>query len=250
MTSVRNSPPVTRRDTTNRSANGTGRCQSEGVTPSSPARQIVLLDLDGTLSESEPGILGSLTTALDSLSIAAPPYDVMRHAIGPPFEIGLPEIGIPVEHVPAVITAYREVYEQTGLFETLVYEGIVEMLDGLADAGLTLCVATSKPEPSARRVIDHLGLTSYFKVIGGATHDPSRRTKAAVIGHVLDQLGVTGGPELIMVGDRHHDIEGAAAHGIDTIAVAWGYGDRAEHEAAGAWAIAETPPDVVRLVTS
>ena len=219
------------------------------MTPShSPARSIVLLDLDGTLSESEPGILGSLTTALISLSIAAPPYDVMRHAIGPPFEVGLPEIGIPVEHVPAVITAYRDVYEQTGLFETRLYDGIVEMLDGLADAGSTMCVATSKPETSALRVIDHLGLTGYFKVIGGATHDPSRRTKSAVISHVLDQLGIAGGPDLVMVGDRHHDIEGAAEHGIDTIAVAWGYGSRAEHEAFGAWAIAETPADVVRLI--
>ena len=213
-----------------------------------PSRQVVLLDLDGTLSASEPGILGSLTAALVSLGIPAPPYDVMRHAIGPPFEIGLPEIGIPVEHVFAVIAAYREVYERTGLFETRLYDGIVEMLDALADAGCTLCVATSKPESSARRVIDHVGLTDYFKVIGGATHDSSRRTKSAVISHVLDQLGLAGGPELIMVGDRSHDIEGAAAHGIDTIAVAWGYGDRLEHEAAGAWAIAETPADVVRLI--
>lgn len=215
-----------------------------------PGRQIVLFDLDGTLSESEPGILGSLTSALASLSLAAPSYDVMRHAIGPPFETGLPEIGVPVEHVAAVIAAYREVYEATGLSETNLYDGVVEMLDDLADAGCTLCVATSKPESSARRVIDHLGLTDRFKVIGGATHDSLRRTKSAVISYVLDQLGLVGGPELIMVGDRNHDIEGARDHGIETIAVAWGYGSRVEHETAAAWAIAERPADVVELVLS
>jgi len=213
-----------------------------------PPRQIVLFDLDGTLSESEPGILGSLTTALTSLTLIAPSYDVMRHAIGPPFETGLPEIGIPIEHVPSVIAAYREVYERTGLYETRLYDGVVDMLDALADAGCTLCVATSKPESSANRVIEHLGVSDRFKVIGGATHDLVRSTKSAVIKHVLDQLGLAGGPQLIMVGDRNHDIEGARAHGIDTIAVAWGYGQRVEHESAGAWAIAARPTDVVDLI--
>lgn len=218
------------------------------TSPNAPRRQTVLFDLDGTLSESEPGILGSLTSALTSLMLVAPSYDVMRHAIGPPFETGLPEIGIPLEHVPSVIAAYREVYEHTGLFETRLYDGVIDMLDALADAGCTLCVATSKPEPSARRVIDHLGLSDRFKVIGGATHDSVRSTKSAVIGHVLDQLGLVGGPQLIMIGDRNHDIEGARQHGIDTIAVAWGYGQRAELETAGAWAIADHPADVVDLV--
>ncbi len=136
-----------------------------------------------------------------------------------------------------------------GLFETRLYDGIVEMLDALTDAGCTLCVATSKPEPSAVRVIEHLDLTGRFKFVGGATFDAGRRTKAEVVGYVLDKLGLVGGPDLVMVGDRHHDIEGAGQFGIDTIAVAWGYGSRAEHEAAGAWAIAETPVDVLRLVT-
>lgn len=215
-----------------------------------PRRQVVLLDLDGTLSESEPGIVGSLRIALTSLGLPVPPPEVMRHAIGPPFEIGLPEIGVPAEHVPAVISAYRRVYERTGLFETRLYDGIVDMLDALVDAGCSLCVATSKPEISARRVIEFLDLTDYFKVIGGATLDSTRRTKAAVINHVLDQLGLVGGPDIVMVGDRHHDIEGAREHGIDTIAVSWGYGSLAEHQRAGAWAIAEHPADVVRLVAA
>jgi len=210
---------------------------------------VVLLDLDGTLSESAPGILGSLTTALRTLGLAVPPYDVMHHAVGPPFEVGLPEIGVPAEHVEQVIAEYRKVYEVTGLFETRLYDGVVEMIDALTDAGGTLAIATSKPEVSALRVIEHLGLAGRFKFVGGATHEAGRRTKAEVVGYVLDRLGLVGGPEIVMVGDRNHDIEGAGHHGIDTIAVAWGYGSQDEHEAAGAWAIAQTPADVVRLVS-
>ena len=147
-----------------------------------------------------------------------------------------------------MIAGYRTVYEVTGLFETRLYDGVVEMLDALTEAGCTLAIATSKPEVSALRVIEHLGLAGRFKFVGGATHEPGRRTKAEVVGHVLDRLGLVGGPEIVMVGDRNHDIEGARHHGIDTIAVGWGYGSREEHETAGAWAIAETPADVVRLV--
>ena len=209
---------------------------------------MVLLDLDGTLSESAPGILGSLTTALQTLELTVPPYDVMHHAVGPPFEVGLPEIGVPVDRVVEVIAQYRKVYEVTGLFETRLYDGVVDMIDALTDAGCTLAIATSKPEVSAVRVIEHLGLTGRFKLVGGATHDAGRRTKAEVVGYVLDRLGLVGGPEIVMVGDRNHDIEGAGHHGLDTIAVAWGYGSREEHESAGAWAIAQAPADVVHLV--
>jgi phosphoglycolate phosphatase len=220
------------------------------TTPLPRAREVVLIDLDGTLSESAPGILGSLTTALETLGLAVPPYDVMHHAVGPPFEVGLPEIGVPVDRVVDVVAEYRKVYEVTGLFETRVYDGVVEMIDSLVEIGCTLAIATSKPETSARRVIEHLGLAGRFEFVGGATHDAGRRTKADVVGYVLDRLGLAGGPDIVMVGDRHHDIEGAGHHGIDTIAVAWGYGPREGHEAAGAWAIAQTPADVVRLVAA
>ena len=209
---------------------------------------MVLLDLDGTISESAPGILGSLTTALETLGLDVPPYDVMHHAVGPPFEVGLPEIGVPVSRVDEVISEYRKVYEVDGLFLTRLYDGVVEMIDELTEGGCTLAIATSKPEVSALRVIEHLGLAGRFKFVGGATHEAGRRTKAEVVGYVLDRLGLVGGPEIVMVGDRHHDIEGAGHYGIDTIAVAWGYGSRVEHESAGAWAVAQTPADVVRLV--
>jgi phosphoglycolate phosphatase len=212
-------------------------------------RDVALFDLDGTLSESEPGIVGSLVTALGTVGVAVPTAEVLRLAIGPPFDTGLVDIGVPAEHVPAVIAAYRDVYEVSGLFDTGLYDGVPEMLAALRASGVTLAVATSKPQPTAERVLDHLGLAAHFTVVAGATYDGTRRTKADVIGHALERLGIEAGPAVVMVGDRHHDIEGAAAHGIDTIAVAWGYGSANEHRDAGAWARAERPDDVVALVT-
>jgi phosphoglycolate phosphatase len=213
-----------------------------------PARQVVLLDLDGTLSESEPGILGSLKQALIRLGIEVACDDVLRSAIGPSWAPGMPDLGVPKERVAELIAAYREVYEVTGLFETALYDGVAEMLDALDDLGCSLCVATSKPERSARRVIEHLGLSERFKVVGGADEDVNRVEKADVIAHVLDQLGLVGGPELVMVGDRRYDVEGAAAHGIDTIGATWGYGTVEELRMAGAWAIAGTPAEVATLI--
>ena len=214
----------------------------------SPRRDIVLFDLDGTLSHSEPGICGTLKLALAEVGLPVPSDELLRTAIGPPFTIGLPDIGVPADRVDEVTVAYRAIYEDTGLFETSMYDGVGGLLEALADAGHTLCVATSKPETSARRVIEHFDLIDRFKVIGAASDDYVLHSKADVIASVLDRLGLVGGDGTVMIGDRRFDVEGAAAHGIDTIGVTWGYGSREELHAAGAWAIADHPNEVMRLV--
>ena len=208
----------------------------------------MLFDLDGTLSHSEPGICGTLKLALAEVGLPVPSDDLLRTAIGPPFTTGLPDIGVPADRVDEVTVAYRSIYEDTGLFDTTMYDGVADLLDELTDRGRTLCVATSKPETSALRVVEHFGLSDRFKVIGAASDDYLVHTKADVIASVLDRLGLVGGDEIVMVGDRRYDVEGAAAHGIDTIGVTWGYGSRTELQAAGAWAIVEQPSDVGRLV--
>jgi phosphoglycolate phosphatase len=208
----------------------------------------VLFDLDGTLSHSEPGICGTLKLAIAQVGLPVPTDEALRTAIGPPFTTGLPDIGIPADRVDDVTIAYRAIYEHTGLFDTSLYDGVIELLDELAERGCTLCVATSKPETSARRVIEHFGLTDRFKVIGAASDDYLLHTKADVIAAVLDRLGLVGGAEIVMVGDRRYDVEGAAIHNIDTIGALWGYGSRAELQSSGAWAIAGHPSDVGRLI--
>jgi phosphoglycolate phosphatase-like HAD superfamily hydrolase len=134
------------------------------------------------------------------------------------------------------IAAYRADYTTRGWSMNSVFDGIPALLDDLRTAGVRLAVATSKAEPTARRIIEHFGLDGHFEVVAGASIDGARSSKADVLGHALAQLGPL--PErVLMVGDRRHDVEGAAAHGIDTVVVEWGYGagdfDGPEGAAAG-----------------
>jgi phosphoglycolate phosphatase len=184
--------------------------------------EVVLFDLDGTVSDSAPGILASLRHAFDVNGLPRLDTHTERAILGPPFYESLPPI-IGPEAVPGVIAAYREHYGSVGMFDTRAYDGVPELLRRLQDAGCTLAIATSKPEPYAVPIIEHLGLTTYFSTIGGDDLAGSRRTKALVIEEVLARLGHPQASRTIMVGDRSHDIAGARSHGIDALAVAWGY---------------------------
>lgn len=212
----------------------------------------MLLDLDGTLSDSEPGIRNSLLWAFGEEGFPIPSDEQVRSVIGPPFELGLPSIGVPDDALERVINTYRSRYEQTGAFENTLYDGVIEMLDGLAAAGLSLSVATAKPEVTAFPILEYFGITERFEVRAGATLTSERRNKAQVIDHALHQLGIHGDPDLaehvIMVGDRDHDVHGAQHHGIACIGVTWGYGTPEELLGAGAVALADTPAEVVALV--
>lgn len=217
------------------------------------ARTHVLLDLDGTLSDSEPGIVRSMQWAFELEGFEVPSVEQVRSVIGPPLELGLPSLGIPDDALSRVINRYRSRYEEIGLFENELYDGVIEMLDGLAAAGLSLSIATAKPERTALRIIEYFGLTARFEAIVGATYTPERRAKAQVITHTLGLLGIPVtyphmADEVIMVGDRDHDVLGALQNGMPCIGVAWGYGSPEELLTSGAVAMAETPRGVVRLV--
>jgi phosphoglycolate phosphatase len=210
----------------------------------------VLLDLDGTMVDSEPGIAASLRYAFEHEGYPVPSDVELRTAIGPPFEIGLPALGVHDADVARLTHRYRERYEDVGLFEATVYTGVVEALAAFAAAGLRLAVATAKPEPTARRIVEHFGLASSFDVIAGATYEPGRRTKAEVIAHALEQLGLEASPLVLMVGDRDHDVHGAQVHGIPVAGVTWGYGSIAELLGAGADHLVDHPDDLVALVVA
>ena len=214
-----------------------------------PTPTHVLLDLDGTLSASAPGITRSLREALLAEGFDVPSEEELQAVVGPPFEHVLPLLGVPGDRVWAVIDRYRERYDHIGVYETSAYDGVEEMLDELVAAGLVLALATSKPEVTARRVIEHFGWTDRFAVVAGATYEPGRRTKAEVIAHALHGLGIEPGPHVVMVGDREHDVLGARAHGLTCIGVAWGYAIDGELAAAGVSASGDTPADVVALLS-
>jgi phosphoglycolate phosphatase len=216
------------------------------------SRTHVLLDLDGTLSDSEPGILRSLQWACEQEGFPIPTDEEVRSVIGPPFEIGLPSIGIPDDALERVIDTYRSRYERIGAFENTMYDGIIEMLDSMAEAGLSLSIATAKPEKTAHPILDYFGISERFDARAGATMTSERRTKAQVIDHALHELGIWGHPDIgdmvIMIGDRDHDVHGAMHHGIACIGVTWGYGSIEELLTGGAVALAETPAEVAEMV--
>lgn len=211
----------------------------------------VLLDLDGTISDSSIGITRSLQHAFAECGLPAPSVDGVRSIIGPPFEIGLPQIGVAEDDVSRVVDAYRVRYEEVGLFENEVYDGIPEMLEALRGS-MTLAVATAKPQQTAERIIDYFGFTAHFATIAGATVElgSSRRTKAQVITHVMADMGLASGSPTMMIGDRDHDVEGASANGIGCIGVTWGFGSADELEAAGATAVVHSPADVVPALST
>lgn len=217
----------------------------------------VLIDLDGTISDSEPGIGRSLVHAFTSCGYDAPDADAIRSMIGPPFEISFPTHGIDVHDIERVILAYRDRYDDIGWTENEVYDGVPQMLDDLRSAGHTLSVATAKPEPLAHRILDHFGLSDLFAVRAGASDIPNEgpRTKGEVIVRALDELRIGRHDRIaldhvVMVGDRDHDVEGAHFNTIDCIGVTWGFGSREELEEANARLIVDQPGDVVGAVAS
>jgi HAD superfamily hydrolase (TIGR01549 family) len=183
---------------------------------------LVIFDLDGTLTDSADGVVASFRHALATIGAKVPDGDLAERVVGPPMHHTLASMGLG-ERADEAISAYRADYTSRGWAMNSVYVGVPQLLADLRAAQIRLAVATSKAEPVARRILDHFGLTDHFDVIAGASIDGTRASKADVVAYALSQLGTL--PErVLMVGDRAHDVEGAAAHGIATVVVGWGYG--------------------------
>ena len=211
------------------------------------AGRLVLFDLDGTLVDSSPGIFSSVRHAARELGLPAPTPEQLRAMVGPPLQDGFALVlGVPVAGVARAVAAYREHYAAEALLDVTVHDGIPELLAALGRGGATLAVATSKPEPFAARVLEHAGLLPAFASVHGATLDGSVRHKDQVVAAAL--AAHPGGRDPVLVGDRSHDVLGAAAHGLPCIGAGWGPAEDGELEAAGAAAIAATPADVLRAV--
>ncbi|CAA0131708.1 putative protein [Mycolicibacterium vanbaalenii] len=183
---------------------------------------LVIFDLDGTLTDSAEGIVASFRHALQTVGAAVPDGDLVSRIVGPPMHHTLREMGLG-EQADAAIAAYRADYISRGWSMNRPFTGIPALLADLQSAGVRLAVATSKAEPTAQRILAHFGLDTCFEVIAGASVDGSRASKADVLAHALAQLAPVP-DRVVMVGDRSHDVEGAAVHGIGTIVVGWGYG--------------------------
>lgn len=208
---------------------------------------MVLFDLDGTLTDSAPGILAGFDHALTSVGTPLPGDDVRAHVVGPPMIDTFRSLGLTEDQIERARTAYSEYYEGRGWAENRVYDGIVDVLDALVEAGIPMAVATSKNERVARRILEHFDLAKYFEFVAGASDDGSRRAKSDVVARALAEVGRDaratahgGTASVVMVGDRDHDVFGAGHWGIPVVLVGWGYGLSSEH-AAASWSVASTP---------
>ncbi len=209
----------------------------------------IFFDLDGTLIDPRDGIVKSIQYALESLGEAVPDGSSLERFIGPPlagtfrYLLGTDDR----ERVQQAIAAYRVRFGATGVFENRVYDGIPELLRTLGDAGCVLWVVTAKPGVYSQTIIDHHGLRAYFRGVYGSELNGDRADKGSLIRYVLEKEGL-GLQEVLMVGDRSHDVVGARQNGVACVGVRWGYASPDELESAGPDAIVGSIPELLAYV--
>lgn len=190
-----------------------------------------LFDLDGTIIDSAPGITASLAWTLERLGRPIPTPAELLAYVGPPILDSFRDLaGMTIAEAQHALEVYRPHYLQTGIFNSAVYLGMPELLKRVHESGIPISLATSKPELPATTALDFYGLAHHFTVITGASEDEVRSRKADVVAEALRRLAALGADisSPVMVGDREHDVHGAAEHGVPTIFVEWGYGTVAE----------------------
>jgi phosphoglycolate phosphatase len=190
----------------------------------------LFFDLDGTLIDSRPGIFSSLYSMLGKLGIPESRWPVdFNPFIGPPLRDSFKSLfGFDEELTETATTIYREYYSKSGLYEFTVYPGIVEALTHLKAAGFNLSIVTSKAESYAERMISRAGFSDLFTTVSGCEINGNRSEKAELINYTLGKFGLQPSKQILMIGDRYHDLRGARMTGISSAAVLYGYGSASE----------------------
>lgn len=210
--------------------------------------QHLLFDLDGTLTDSGPGITRSAQYALRALGIEAEDPDALGYFVGPPLsEVFGEQHGVTGERLTLAVEKFREYFAAEGIHQNTVYPGIADMLTTLKAAGRQLYVATTKPLLLAHEVLGMFGLENYFVAVAGSPEGHVGLPKGEVIETLLRAQGLNPA-HAIMVGDRRHDVAGAKTHGMRCVGVLYGYGSRDELQDAGADYLAETPAALTSLL--
>ena len=201
-------------------------------------KRYFLFDLDGTIADNGEGILKSAQYALDAFGIHNEPEERLRRFVGPPLHQSFMEFyGFSQEQAFAAVEKYRERYRVKGVYENRLYPGVRALVEGLS-CRAKVCLATSKPEVVARKILEMKHVLPCFDVVVGAELDGSRTDKAEVIQAVLKALGDPPKEQVVMVGDRKHDILGAKALSLQSIGVEYGFAPPGELEEAGAdWTV-------------
>ena len=209
----------------------------------------IFFDLDGTITDSAPGIMNSIKYALEKNHLPMLSEEQLRSFIGPPLRGQFCKVcGLADEESARMVEDYREYYRDKGIFGNNVYDGVIEMLEKLRKKGFRLAIATSKPEKYAKIIMDHFHLTKYFACVAGMEMDGGRGTKAQVITYALEKNDITDKSKVLMIGDREHDVIGALENGLDCLGILYGFGSRKEFEEAGADYIRENVEDILQFV--
>ncbi|UPG86516.1 HAD hydrolase-like protein [Luteibacter aegosomatis] len=209
---------------------------------------LFLFDLDGTLIDSEIGILSGVRHSLAHVGADIPDDTILRGWIGPPLRVSFGEVLGHDRHdlIEAAVTAYGERFRDVGWSEHTVYEGIPEAIAALEAAGHHLAIVTSKIRLHAERIIPHLPFGAAFHRVYAPGPETAHSEKAEMIAAALADFGHPK-EDVVMIGDRRFDIEGAVANDVRGVGVLWGFGDREELERAGAWKTVDTPRELVGL---
>lgn len=208
----------------------------------------IFFDLDGTLTDSGPGIISCAKASLAHYGCPIPDDSTMRTMVGPPLRQSFARFGIPAEQVNEAVVYYRKLYEAGGKYENTPYPGIYDLLEKLKADGHRLFVATSKPEHMAVDILQYFHLSHYFEYICGALTDGLRDKKSAVIAHLMQTVGSC--ENIVMVGDTVFDVLGAAEHHIPTVAVSWGYGMKEDLQNSGAIAVADSAEELYNILNN
>ena len=211
-------------------------------------KQLILFDLDGTLTDPKEGITKSFRFALEKLGYPEEDLDELEKVIGPPLWDSFQDYyGMTREQADLGVQYYRERYRDVGKFENILIEGIPELLWELKAAGKQLALATSKPTDYSIEILQHFEIDQPFDQMIGSNLDGTRINKDEIIQHVLSLFDIPA-ENIVMIGDRKHDIIGAKAHGIDSIGVLFGFGSRQEFEQHGATIIVETVDELKQVL--
>lgn len=209
----------------------------------------VLFDLDGTLTDSGPGIMHAAAYALKQFGIEESDPQRLRRFIGPPLSDAFPALyGFSYEDTQEAIRQFRLYYRPKGIYENQPYPGIASCLTQLKARGKRLAVATSKPQEMAELVLKRFDLWDYFDVVCGASLDESHNRKPGIVDDALRRLGVRDRSQALMVGDREQDVRGAHENGIACAGVLWGYGSQEEFQKAGAEYIVANHQELLEIV--
>lgn len=211
----------------------------------------VLFDLDGTLTDPSEGIYKCIAHALTQMKMPVPPVEELDWVIGPPLteSFGLLLRRSNPALIAQAITHYRERFAESGLYENRLYEGVESMLETVGAAGWKIHLATSKPVVYATKILAHFGIAGFFSGVYGAELDGKNANKKDLIAHLLADIQVPP-EEVVMIGDRMHDVVGAKENGVKTIAVTYGFGKLDELTLAEPYAMVENLADIPAMLES